>query len=237
MFNRLRCFLGLARLGNAILFWMGIFLFLPPSLHVMAIPTAHSPSEVLLVYNSNSPISTTIANYYKAKRGVTNILAINCEDSALSSPQGASNGFCGNNEIIPFAGYTSQIETPVSNYLASHSGINFIVLTKGIPIRIGGQDVGHINNGSWTEYDNVDLSGATSFTARVASEGAGGNIEIHLDSPTGAVIGTCMAPGTGGWQKWTTVNCGLTDTTGTHNLYLDYSGGFNIEWLDRKSVV
>ena len=122
MFNRRRCFLRLGRFGNAILFWMGMFL--PPSLHAAAGPTAHSPSEVLLVYNSNSPISTAIANYYKAKRGVTNVLAINCEDSALSSPRGASNGFCGNNEIIPFASYTSQIETPVSNYLASHSSIN-----------------------------------------------------------------------------------------------------------------
>ena len=169
----------------------GVFLFGCSFLHAAAGPIAHSPSEVLLVYNSNSPTSTAIANYYKAKRGVTHVLAINCEDSALSSPQGASNGFCGNNEIIPLAGYTSQIETPISNYLASHSGINFIVLTKGIPIRIGGQDVGHINNGSWTEYNNVDLSGVTDFTARVASENSGGNIQVCLDSPTGTVIGTC----------------------------------------------
>ncbi len=42
----------------------------------MAGPIAHSPSEVLLVYNSNSPTSTAIANYYALKRGVTNKLAV-----------------------------------------------------------------------------------------------------------------------------------------------------------------
>jgi hypothetical protein len=194
----------------------------------------------LLVYNSNSPISKAIASYYQAKRGVTHVLAINCEDSALSSPQGASNGFCGNNETIPLAGYTSQIETPISNYLASHRGINFIVLTKGVPIRIGGQDVGSITNGCWTEYNNFNLSGVTSFTARVASNTSGGNIQVCLDSPTGTVIGTCTVPGTGGWQTWTTVNCSLTDTLGSHNLYLVYTGGsgalFNIEWFTLGST-
>ena len=210
---------------------MDIFLLGSSFLHVAASPIAHSPSEVLLVYNSNSPTSTALANYYRAKWGVTNVLAINCEDSALNSPQGALNGFCGNNEIITLTGYMSQIETPISNYLSSHNGINFILLTKGIPIRIGGQDVGHINNGSWTEYNNVDLSQATRFTARVASNTSGGNIQIRLDSPTGTRIGTCTVAGTGGWQTWTTVNCNLTDTTGTHKLYLVYSGGFNIEWF------
>src|SRR6202050_2482273 len=202
-----------------------VYLILTSFVYVSAAPIAHSPNEVLLVYNSNSPVSTAIANYYAAKRGITNILAVYCEDSALSQT----------NENIPYASYVSQIQTPISTYLSSHSGINFIVLTKGIPIRIGGQDVGNINNGSWTEYNNVDLSGVTSFTVRVASNASGGNIQVCLDSPTGTVIGTCTVPGTGGWQKWTTVNCDLTDTTGTHNLYLVYTGGsgalFNIEWF------
>jgi hypothetical protein len=234
MVDRRRHSLRLGGLKNSISFCRGVLLFLTPFLHATADPAAHSPNEVLLVYNSNSPTSKAIAGYYRAKRGVTHVLAINCEDSALSSPLGASNGFCGNNEIIPLAGYTSQIETPIRNYLASHSGINFIVLTKGIPIRIGGQDVGNITNGCWTEY-NVNLNGATSFTARVASNNSGGNIQVCLDSPTGTVIGTCTVPGTGGWQTWTTVNCDLTDTTGTHNLYLVYTGAsgalFNIEWF------
>jgi hypothetical protein len=34
-------------------------------------PPAHSPAEVLLVYNATSPISTAIAKDYAAKRDVT----------------------------------------------------------------------------------------------------------------------------------------------------------------------
>ena len=92
----------------------------------MASPAAHSPGEVLLASrNSTSPTSTAIANYYALKRGVTNILAVSCQDSALNS----------GNEIISYSNYTSQIQTPISNYLSSHSGINFIIF-KGIPDRI-----------------------------------------------------------------------------------------------------
>src|ERR1700683_1648878 len=83
--------------------------FLP----AMAGPTTHSANEVLLVYNSNSPTSMAIAQYYEQKRGVTNALAVSCQDSAVSSA----------NETIPLVNYTSQIATPVSNYLANHSGI------------------------------------------------------------------------------------------------------------------
>src|ERR1700761_4292983 len=87
-----------------------------------AAPLQRSPSEVLLVYNSASPTSTAVANYYAAQRGVTNVLAVNCQDSALNAA----------NETISFSNYKSQIQNPISNYLAAHPGISFIVLTKGI---------------------------------------------------------------------------------------------------------
>src|ERR1700734_3072680 len=75
-------------------------------------PSRRTPSEVLLVYNSKSPISTAIANYYAAQRGVTNVLAVSCQDSALNVA----------NETMTLADYTSKIETPISDYLSSHSG-------------------------------------------------------------------------------------------------------------------
>ena len=99
----------------------------------------------------------------------------------------------------------------------------------------GGLDVGSISNGSFTEYNSVNLSVTSTFVARVASAGVGGNIVIHLDSPTGTVIGTCAVPITGGWQTWTTVNCSLSAASGAHNLYLVYTGSsgflFNVEWF------
>jgi hypothetical protein len=92
-----------------------------------------------------------------------------------------------------------------------------------------------INNGSYTSYSNVDLDGKKVFYARIAAPGLGGNIEIHLDAPTGLIIGTCTVPTTGGWQSWKTVSCGLLDEKGAHNLFLVYKGAdndlFNLQWF------
>ena len=99
----------------------------------------------------------------------------------------------------------------------------------------GGLDVGYIGNGSWVEYNQVNLNGATTFQARVASDGSGGNIEIHLDSPYGTLIGTCPVAVTGGWQSWTTVTANLNGAGGYHNVYLVFTGNgnalFNVEWF------
>src|ERR1700690_3662269 len=91
-----------------------LFVFIAETfcLQAQAAPAAHNPSEVLLVYNSTSPVSTAIANYYAAQRGITNILAVYCEDSALNET----------NETISYSNYTSEIQTPISTYLSSHSG-------------------------------------------------------------------------------------------------------------------
>jgi uncharacterized protein (TIGR03790 family) len=91
-----------------------------------------SPDEVLLVVNTNSPISQAIADDYAAKRKVTNILSIQCPDSAVSTK----------NETIKLADYAQVIEQPIRTYLGAHTNIDFIVLTKGIPIRISGSDMG-----------------------------------------------------------------------------------------------
>lgn len=127
-------------------------------------PIRRTASEVLLVYNSNSPTSQAIANYYEQQRGVTNVVAVNCADSALNST----------NETITLANYTSQIATPISNYLAGHSGINFIVLTKGIPIRISGGLTGSSNYPSVDsylaaiDYPNIPTATQASITGSVA---------------------------------------------------------------------
>jgi hypothetical protein len=53
-------------------------------------------------------------------------------------------------------------------------------------------------------------------------------------------IGTCAVPVTGDWQKWTTATCNITPATGTHNIYLVYTGNdgylFNIEWFVFRPV-
>lgn len=83
-------------------------------------------SRVLVIRNLNSPVSIAIANDYMKRRGVTNVLDIKCQDDANNQ----------NAESINYPDYLSQIETPVRTYLKIHADIDFIVFTKGTPIRI-----------------------------------------------------------------------------------------------------
>lgn len=89
----------------------------------------------------------------------------------------------------------------------------------------GGLNVCSINNGDYIKVKGVAFGdGATSFTARVASETSGGSIELRLDSETGTLIGTCDVTGTGGSQTWTDVNCSISDATDTHDLFFVFTG-------------
>ncbi|MEN3533532.1 family 43 glycosylhydrolase [Microbispora sp. ZYX-F-249] len=103
------------------------------------------------------------------------------------------------------------------------------------PSNEGGMNVGFIDNGDYIKVKGVAFgTGARSFSARVASGSAGGKIEVRRDGVSGTLMGTCDVPGTGGWQTWTTVSCPVTGATGTHDLYLRFTGGsgylMNVNW-------
>ncbi len=95
-------------------------------------PLKRSSDVVLLVCNGNSPVSKAVADDYANKRKVKNVLAIQCVDSALKTA----------NETVPLDVYTESVEKPIRDYVSKHSEIQFIVLTKGIPIRISGAETG-----------------------------------------------------------------------------------------------
>ena len=103
-------------------------------------PAHHSPDEVLLVCNYDSPASKEIASDYAQKRHINNRVFIHCQDSATSTE----------NETIPLDVYMVQIAFPIRSYLADHPQfkINFIVLTKGVPIRITGAPLGSCDENS-----------------------------------------------------------------------------------------
>ena len=93
---------------------------------------AATPAEVLVIINDASPTSRSVGMDYAGKRHVKNVLHIRCEDSALSQQ----------NETIQLKDYSERIEAPLRAFLQSHDFINFIVITKGIPIRISGAAFG-----------------------------------------------------------------------------------------------
>jgi hypothetical protein len=59
----------------------------------------------------------------------------------------------------------------------------------------GGHDLGSFSNGSYVAYNDINMTGLTSFTARMASAAAaGGELQVRLDSPVGPLIGSCQVP-------------------------------------------
>ena len=126
----------------------------------------------------------------------------------------------------------SSFTTIVPTMAASYTTMSGVVTE---PCSEGGLDLTGIANGDWAAYGGINLTGANAFVARVASAGLGGNIEIHLDSPGGTLAGVCPVAGTGGWQNFTDAFCALTNATGTHTVYLVFTGGsgslFNVEFF------
>jgi type 1 glutamine amidotransferase len=88
----------------------------------------------------------------------------------------------------------------------------------------GGQTLGHIDNGDWAGYSQVNTAGATNFSARISSGGAGGRINVRSGSATGTLLGSVAVPVTGGWENFQTVSTTLTSATGGA-LFLTFTGG------------
>jgi uncharacterized protein (TIGR03790 family) len=88
--------------------------------------TMDMTARVVVVRNEKSPVSKAVADDYAKRRGVRNVLTVTCQDSAADTHA----------ETIAFAAYQKEIETPLRAFLAGHAGVDFIVLTKGVPIRL-----------------------------------------------------------------------------------------------------
>lgn len=97
------------------------------ALFISTLALAQSPRNVLLVLNETSPVSLEIGQYYAEKRGLPgdNILRLRTRTD----------------DEIPRAEYERLIEAPVAAWLMRNDGhdrILYIVLTKGMPLRISG---------------------------------------------------------------------------------------------------
>ena len=163
-----------------------------------------SPSVALDRYFSGM---TLAESFYAASRFV------GWEDIVIGDPLAA-----------PYAGNTIELPMQASSFDAS-TGVGTETCSEG------GLDVSNIEDGAYTEYDALDLSGVQSFEARVASPNGGATIAIHEDAADGRLLGTCEAPATGDWQVYADVYCALTGADGIHDLYLVYSAGLNVQWL------
>lgn len=97
---------------------------------LLALPrasAAQTADNVLVVVNSNSPDSIEIGEYYAKARGIPGN-----QVARISSAAG---------DVVTRPGYELTIERPIAAWLSKHllqDKILYIVLTKGIPLRIEG---------------------------------------------------------------------------------------------------
>lgn len=88
---------------------------------------AQIPDQVLVVVNKRAAVSREIGEYYIRRRGIplANLCTID------TAPE----------ETIGRSVYNTEIEAPIGAYLTSHAlreKILYIVLTKGVPLRVSG---------------------------------------------------------------------------------------------------
>ena len=88
----------------------------------------------------------------------------------------------------------------------------------------GGQNIGFIENGDWIMFRKVDFKdGAESFNGRLS--GYASKIEIYTDSLNGTPAATVNFAGTSGFSDYQELSFTIPKITGTHNLYLKFTGG------------
>jgi hypothetical protein len=93
-----------------------------------------------------------------------------------------------------------------------------------------------IQNNDYVAYYNIDFQEEpTSFEILYSSAAFWGDIEIHLDSVNGLVVGICPITYTGGWDIYKYLKYDIsTPFEGIHNIYLVFKGDTTYGFLNLK---
>jgi hypothetical protein len=125
---------------------------------------------------------------------------------------------------------TATSDISADCFASSHGTISVTSTTDPNPAGVDGNQAAQLSNGDYLEYTNVSFgsSGSTQFDARCASGASGGVsglVEVVLDNPANAPVGSFAIANTGGWNTWRTVPANVSRVTGTHNVYLEFVSG------------
>jgi uncharacterized protein (TIGR03790 family) len=121
----------------------------PDSIHLGKYASTPEARRVLVVYNASSLSGKEIAEYYANKRHIpaSNVVRIDCAES----------------EDISDADFHSEIEGPIrANIRSNPNQIDFIVLTKGTPIRLN--DDKQYSVDAWIAASDLPLTPITVLT-------------------------------------------------------------------------
>jgi len=86
----------------------------------------------------------------------------------------------------------------------------------------GGKFVGAIDHDHFIRFNNMPLDRVRRLTLKVASAGAGGAIEIHLDKPDGPLLASTEVEVNGNWEKFYEKSVEIPATMGRHDLYIRF---------------
>ena len=81
--------------------------------------------------------------------------------------------------------------------------------------------IGWIADDHYIKYNSIDFgNGAKSAIISAASCYYDSELEIHLDSVDGEMIGSCFIPNVNDWYDFTEYACPVTNVSGVHDVYL-----------------
>jgi hypothetical protein len=125
---------------------------------------------------------------------------------------------------------TTPPSTTSRSALATYSALKYNH-ERGTLKYDGYNGVGSISNTDWIEFDQLNFgTGVSTFSAEVAGpSGHTGSIQVRLDSPTGALVGTLVTKPTGGWGTYKLQSTKISGAKGVHNLYLVFVGKNTLE--------
>jgi cytochrome c len=87
--------------------------------------------------------------------------------------------------------------------------------------------MGAINHDGYLQFDGIRLDRIAAISARVASAGAGGVIEIHAERVDGPLLGTMPVEVNGNWEEFYEKRIELSPSTGRATIYLVFKNETN----------
>lgn len=100
-----------------------------------------------------------------------------------------------------------------------------------------GSVVGFTEEGGYAMFKQLPFSKSAvcnSVEVTYSTGGAGAMLEVHADAPNGELLGEAYLPGTGAWDKFTTVSIPLEmGEGGTRDIYFVYRGhySYNLDYF------
>lgn len=98
--------------------------------------------------------------------------------------------------------------------------------------------LGSIHNKSYFVLKAIDLKSIKQVTYNYSSQNIAATLEVHIDSPKGAVISTLNYQPTGEWNKFKQATAAMQDPGGKHDLYFVFKKDtepnhdiFSLDWL------